>query len=226
VPNPSVKRSIHVCLLSSHAYFLTQFANLLDKAGFRAELCRLGGNLPTNLNSIALPVAAVYVLDAPVQAQATLASHVLGRSSKSKLVVLAETFDENTAFPLLGMGVKGLLAYSEATEQLPRALDAVTAGGYWVPRNLLARFVDWILGQTPGHGKRISMANISPREQQILQALLQNHSNKEIADQLHISERTVKFHVSNLLSKCGVQRRADLILLVFQQGSAGFSTVQ
>jgi DNA-binding NarL/FixJ family response regulator len=47
--------------------------------------------------------------------------------------------------------------------------------------------------------------------------LLQNLSNKEIANKLNISERTVKFHVSNLLEKHGVRRRADLIVMRFQE---------
>ncbi len=58
--------------------------------------------------------------------------------------------------------------------------------------------------------------DLSRREHEVLDPLLGNLSNKEIARKLHISERTVKFHVSNLLSKFGVQRRADLILLYFQ----------
>ena len=54
----------------------------------------------------------------------------------------------------------------------------------------------------------------------MLDALLQNQSNKEIATLLNISERTVKFHVSNLLAKFAVQRRADLILLSLQRSPA------
>lgn len=50
----------------------------------------------------------------------------------------------------------------------------------------------------------------------MLDALLRNLSNKEIGLKLSISERTVKLHVSNLLSKFAVQRRADLILQSFQ----------
>jgi DNA-binding CsgD family transcriptional regulator len=46
----------------------------------------------------------------------------------------------------------------------------------------------------------------------VLEALLENLSNKEIADRLHISERTAKFHVSNLLAKFRLRRRQDLIL--------------
>src|SRR5258706_612282 len=51
----------------------------------------------------------------------------------------------------------------------------------------------------------------------LLANLLENLSNKEIASKLNIAERTVKFHVSNLLNKFGVRRRADLILLTFQR---------
>jgi DNA-binding NarL/FixJ family response regulator len=60
-------------------------------------------------------------------------------------------------------------------------------------------------------------SELSRREREVLDALLENLANKEIASRLNISERTVKFHVSNLLSKFGVRRRADLILLCFQQ---------
>ena len=54
----------------------------------------------------------------------------------------------------------------------------------------------------------------------MLDLLLDNPSNKEIAAKLFVCERTVKFHVSNLLSKFGVQRRADLIVLWMQRASA------
>jgi len=50
-----------------------------------------------------------------------------------------------------------------------------------------------------------------------MDALLENLSNKEIAAKLNMSERTAKFHVSNLLAKYGVRRRADLILLTYTQ---------
>ena len=63
-------------------------------------------------------------------------------------------------------------------------------------------------------------ADLSRREQEVLSSLLENMANKEIGNKLNISERTVKFHVSNLLNKFGVRRRADLILLCYQKRSA------
>src|SRR5437762_3171923 len=107
--------------------------------------------------------------------------------------------------------------YDGALEQLIRALPLIAAGGFWVPRSVLSCFVDSIL---TGQGRRLktdTITNLSRREQEVLDSLLENLSNKEIASKLNIAERTVKFHVSNLLNKFGVRRRADLILLTFQR---------
>lgn len=57
---------------------------------------------------------------------------------------------------------------------------------------------------------------MSRREREVLEALLENLSNKEIAIRLHISERTVKFHVSNLLAKFRLRNRRQLMLQCLQ----------
>ncbi len=91
---------------------------------------------------------------------------------------------------------------------------------YWVPRELLTRFVESILPELRGCKSLDCEVDISRREHEVLDLLLENLANKEIASRLFVSERTVKFHVSNLLSKFGVQRRADLIVLWMQRTSA------
>jgi hypothetical protein len=69
-----------------------------------------------------------------------------------------------------------------------------------------------------GHGLSISFVSFALLPKScLLDCLLENLANKEIANKLNISERTVKFHVSNLLAKYKVQRRADLILLSYQR---------
>jgi DNA-binding NarL/FixJ family response regulator len=157
------------------------------------------------------------VVDAcyPPVATASLINELLDASPSALIVVLAEELYESFAFPLLRTGVKGLLTYANARRQLLPALAAVSKGGYWVPRVLLTLFLDTLLsrGAAPEPARRMSL---SRREQDVLDPLLLNFSNKEIAARLSISERTVKFHVSNLLAKFQVQRRADLILQSFQ----------
>ena len=147
--------------------------------------------------------------------------NILEQQAGARVLVVGDKFKESDSYALLRQGAKGILTYAEAREQLPRALPQVAAGGIWVPRPVLSRFVDSILSSTQGRRFRMDSPNdLSRREQEVLTGLLENLANKEVADRLHISERTVKFHVSNLLAKFGVRRRADLILLCYQRRSA------
>jgi DNA-binding NarL/FixJ family response regulator len=217
------KSGLKVCLLSPHPMVLDEFQRLLVDSGFQIVGRLLESMLAPDLRNLEVPKATVYVIDAHAAKQATgaLLGNILDRQVGARLLVVGDKLKEADSYTLLRQGVKGILNYSEAREQLPRALPLVAAGGFWVPRTVLSRFVDSIL--TTSQGRRLrgdSPAELSKREQEVLSGLLENLSNKEVADRLHISERTVKFHVSNLLAKFGVRRRADLILLCYQRRGA------
>jgi DNA-binding NarL/FixJ family response regulator len=203
---------------------LDEFRRLLEDSGFHIVSKQLESMLAPDLRNLEVPRASVYVVDAHAARQATgaLLGNVLDRFPTARLLVVGDKLKEEDSYTLLRQGVKGILNYDEAREQLPRALPLVANGGFWVPRTVLSRFVDSILSTTQGRRLRgDSPAELSRREQEVLNGLLENLANKEVADRLHISERTVKFHVSNLLAKFGVRRRADLILLCFQRRAAG-----
>jgi len=209
--------------MSSHPLVLAEWERVLLPAGFRVRLQRWEAGLLPGLKRLSLPRAEVFVIDAhaPRQAIEVLVARIQERFPRARQVVVAEKFSEVHAFPLLRLGAKGLLSYAEAPQNLSQALRVVAAGGYWVPRDLLSRFVDSHLALMRGRYSRPSPANLSQREREVLDALLENLANKEIANRLHISERTVKFHVSSLLEKFSVRRRTDLILLCFQDRSLG-----
>lgn len=99
------------------------------------------------------------------------------------------------------------------------SIETVAAGGYQVPRIILSDFVSSMLKASFQPRLERSNAGLSRREQEIMDGLLNNEANKKIANRLGISERTVKFHVSNVLRKFHVRRRAELILLGVQGAS-------
>jgi DNA-binding NarL/FixJ family response regulator len=210
---------LKVCLLSQHPLVLEELRRALANSG--VQLISQRSVPPTTIDAqkIKVPRAAVYVVDAhaPRPATEALVAAIQARRPESHLLFVAEKFDKASAFGLLHLGAKGLLSYPEARGQLPRALKAVAKGGFWVPRALLSSFVDSILHAGPKGRRSNWSARLSPREIQVLDLLLDNLSNKEIASRMKIAERTVKFHVSNVLTKFGVHRRADLILLWYQQ---------
>jgi DNA-binding NarL/FixJ family response regulator len=218
------KPNLKVCLLSPHPMVLEEFRRVLADAGYQIVARQLESMLAPDLRNLEVPRAAVYVIDAHAARQATgaLLANILDHNTTARLLVVGDNLKEAESHTLLRQGVKGILNYAEAREQLPRALPLVASGGFWVPRTVLSRFVDSILNSTQGRRLRgNSPTELSRREQEVLSALLENLANKEVGDRLHISERTVKFHVSNLLAKFGVRRRADLILLCYQRRGVG-----
>jgi two-component system, NarL family, nitrate/nitrite response regulator NarL len=223
VKKSAKKNALQVCLLSPHPLVLSEFERVLANPEFKTISRHLESTLGPDLRHLPIPKAAVYVVDAHVAkpAAGALLSNILDTNHEARIIVVAEKFDSAESYSLLQMGAKGLLSYSEAREQLPRALPLVSNGGFWVPRSVLSGFVDSVLAGT--HSRRFKVdtaADLSRREQEVLSSLLENLANKEIGSKLNISERTVKFHVSNLLNKFGVRRRADLILLCYQKRSA------
>jgi DNA-binding NarL/FixJ family response regulator len=216
------KSPIQVCLLSPHPLVLSEFERSLPSSSFKLISQQLESTLGPDLRRLEVPRAPLYVVDAHVAqpAAGALLSNILDHSPEARIIVVAEKFDPSDSYSLLQMGAKGMLTYAEVKDQLQRALPLVAGGGFWVPRSVLSGFVDSILGGPRSRRlKADSAAELSRREQEVLNLLLENLANKEIASKLNISERTVKFHVSNLLSKFGVRRRADLILLCYQRRS-------
>jgi len=216
----SEELTVTVCLLSSHPRVLDKLRRLLEKSDCQICSKRLTSTLAPDLSTLEVPEACVYVIDGHASGISTgaLLENILSKHKDARILVIGDNFTEADCQSMLRQGVNGLLTYKEAREQLPRALPQVAAGGLWVPRAILSRFVDIILSSIPGHRLRMYFpAELTRREEEVMNCLLDNLANKGLADRLHISERTAKFHVSKLLEKFGVRRRGDLILLGYQR---------
>jgi DNA-binding NarL/FixJ family response regulator len=214
----SAARSLKTCILSSHPFFLSEFQKLIPLGRLAPPARQLDRHSHSEASAHTLPRAAVYVIDGQhSDKNMAMIAAIREHRPRAHLLVVGDSFSEEIAFALLQAGVKGLLTYSAARQQLPRAVEAVADGRLWMPRALLSKFVESMLQAPPKLPRSDAvLRSASRREKEILEHLLDNRSNKEIANQLNISERTVKFHVSNLLAKSGVQRRTDLILLALQ----------
>ncbi|MDT8070670.1 MAG: response regulator transcription factor [Terriglobia bacterium] len=211
-----------MCVIAAHPMVLTQLQRILNAAPLYVDEQRLS---VVNSESVQLPKATIYILDASScpEGPATRVAQLLQQEPDANVLVLGEQFEESVAFELLNLGVKGLVTHESMDQQLPRALETISSGGLWVWRRMLSKFVDSLVGASRTHDTaHLPEVRMSQRERQIASALLKNLTNKEIANELNISERTVKFHVSNLLSKFKVQRRSDLLVLWYGQGPSTY----
>lgn len=153
---------------------------------------------------------------------------------EARVVAFVNEIGAHTVFPCLVLNINGVLAYDAGKDELVAALRAVLAGSLWVPRELLAGWVQ----QVVRHGLRgvpVELASIAghsdvftPSEWKVLRSLDRDFSNKEIARACGISESTVKFHIGKLLRKTGAQDRRGLTRMYREMigggasGKAGF----
>lgn len=110
----------------------------------------------------------------------------------------------------LYLGVGGLVQVSaDIRKELPAAVNSVLQGKLWYSGSALGEYVR--LGQFAPKKNGVFSQNLTLREDQILSFVERKFSNKQIADALGISERTVKYHVSNILRKSQVSNRRELL---------------
>ena len=180
----------------------------------------------SSLDGLLPPETLLFLIDSDALGSRTaaLVTDVLAANPGARPIVMGDDLSETAAFSLLRLGTKGIVTYAEVTERLPRVLREVNAGGFWVPRALLSRFVDATRAESSPRRPSGRTPVLTPREREVLDDLLRNLSNKEIARKRRISDRTAKFHVSNVLAKYGVKRRADLLLLSFPERGASQPT--
>ncbi len=209
-----------VLLFCKHPVAQQKFLRLLGRSDFDVAVAPEFQLPESDAKDSATISAEVAVIDGS-DPEATLKFVRLLHFERHSLhmLVLLPKLEDCLTHPLLRLGVKGVLAYEQIRE-LARAVSHLATGAYWVPRDLLSRFVESILPELQGAKSLETDVEISRREREVLDLLLENLSNKEIASKLFVAERTVKFHVSNLLSKFHVQRRADLIVLWMQRPRA------
>ncbi|HEV8524097.1 MAG TPA: hypothetical protein VGQ71_06320 [Terriglobales bacterium] len=207
-----------VCLLSSHALLISEFQGMAYKADFQLRAKFLNPHMAFDVRALQLPHDAVYAVDArPSRAETqSLVSDLLAQFPGSHVMVLAGNFPESTAFPLLALGVRGLLRHSDVRQQLPLAVRSIAAGGFWVPRTLLERFVESAVGSTLRSRFALERADLGESEAAVLDGVVQNLSDAQIAKKLLLEQAEVERQVTRLLARFGVRRRADLILLGIQ----------
>ena len=132
-----------------------------------------------------------------------------------KIVVFTAFDTDERILSALQAGAKGYLLKGAPRSELFEAIRVVHRGGSLLQPVVASR----LLSQLSGSESAASPAEpLTPREAEVLQLLAQGKPNKEIAAELFISERTVKFHISAILAKLGATNRTEAVTIALQQG--------
>ncbi len=141
------------------------------------------------------------------------------RLPEIRVIVLTSFLDDGRLLPAIQTGAAGYLLKDVEPSELARAVRAARAGEAMLDPAAAARLVEAIAdGQASA---TVLRERLTRREQDVLELIAKGRSNKRIALELGISEKTVKAHVGHLLAKLGVADRTQAALLAVREGLAG-----
>lgn len=116
----------------------------------------------------------------------------------------------------LQAGAKGYLLKGAPREELFQAIRVVSQGGSLLQPLVASKLIQHMSGQADQPESLYE--NLTEREMDVIKLLAQGKTNKEIASELFVTERTVKFHVSSILGKLGAGNRTEAVSIAAQHG--------
>lgn len=169
------------------------------------------GEQAINLVAKFQPDVVLLDIRMPIMDGVAATREIQKRFAKTKILVLTTFDDDEYVSAALQNGAMGYLLKDTPSEELAVAIRAVYKGytqlGPGIVKKLLTQFSSGILTQSPPVPS--SLAELTPREKEVLRLIATGASNREIAQQLYISEGTVKNHVTNILNRLNLRDRTQ-----------------
>ena len=129
---------------------------------------------------------------------------------QTQVVLLAAALEDEEVMEALRLGVRGMLLKELAPQMVVRCVRKVHAGEQWIEKQSFGRALDSLLRREAG--EREAAGVLTPREIEMVRMVARGLRNKEMSEQLAISEGTVKIHLHNIYRKLKVENRVELIL--------------
>ena len=188
---------------------LQEGIEVVGEAGDGAEAIELAERLRPNVILMDLVMPRLDGLDAMRVLQQGL--------PEARVIVLTSFADDEKLLPAIRAGAAGYLLKNVQPQELARAIRAAHAGEALLDPAVAARLVEAIAER--GSDERAHQ--LTPREREVLELIGRGLSNKRIARELGVAEKTVKTHVSHVLGKLGVSDRTQAALYAVRTGLVG-----
>lgn len=205
---------IRIVLVDDHPLFREGVAHILNSESDLRVIAE-GDTAERALDLLQRHQPDLLLLDLDLPGNGLMVvSHVAALSPATRIVILTASSDEDSAIAAFRAGVHGYVLKGVGTRELVNILRSVCAGKGYVPPGLGAVLISGLTAPQPAAAPQSRLGNLTPREQQILFQIASGLSNKEIGASFNLTEKTVKYYVSNILLKLQVRNRVEAALLV------------
>ncbi len=143
---------------------------------------------------------------------------IIGGSERAPRVLVLTTFDlDEYVYEALRAGASGFLLKDAPEDQLVSGIRIVAGGGSLFAPAVTRRLIERFAGAAPPKPPP-ALAELTPRELEVLRLLARGLSNEEIAGELMVSEHTAKTHVAHILNKLDLRDRVQAVVLAYESG--------
>jgi DNA-binding NarL/FixJ family response regulator len=207
IPEWSVGNAVRVFLLDDHEIVRRGVKELLESEG-DLEVVGEAGTAAEALARIPPTRPDVAVLDVrlPDGDGVQVCREIRSAHPEIHCLMLTSFADDEALFQAIMAGASGYVLKQIKGADVVEAVRSVAAGRSLLDPSVTARVVDRLRN---GQEEDELLARLSPQERNILRLIADGLTNRQIAEQVHLAEKTVKNYVSNLLSKLGMERRTQ-----------------
>lgn len=211
--------TIQVAIVDDHTLFREGLAHILA-AESDIDVVAQGASAADAIRLAADLLPDLILLDITMPGGGIAAAQTIARSwPVTKIVMLTGSEDEDHLVEALKAGARGYILKGISARELITILRGICAGEVYITPALAASLL-LELTNAPGSPRTPPdpLDDLTGRERQILEGVAAGLSNREIGQQLHLSEKTVKHYMTNILHKLHVRNRVEAALLV-QRGA-------
>jgi DNA-binding NarL/FixJ family response regulator len=135
------------------------------------------------------------------------------------VIILTTYHIDEAVYAALRAGASGFLLKDAAPAEIVHAIRSVVAGEAWLDPAVARRLIDEFAARPEPHTPTpAEMAQLTPREREVLSLMARGLSNADVAVELFISEATVKTHLARVMMKLGVREKAQAVAAAYQTG--------
>lgn len=157
------------------------------------------------------PDIALLDIRMPGQDGIELARRIKDSGMPTKAIMLTSFDAQQYVLAALAAGAKGFIVKSSVAVELTQCIERVMSGGVYLDSNIDA---------TLGHdASEETVQDLSPREREVLLNVSKGFAVKEVAERLHITERTVHAHLTSVYSKLGVRNKTEALIVSLKSGT-------
>ena len=210
---------VRVLLVDDHDLFRTGLRNLLEGQGMHIVGEAAGGSEALQIVRETAPDVVVMDLNMPGMNGVEATRHMSRDAPLTRVIVLTVSEQEQDVMDAILAGACGYLLKDASIQDLIQGIESAAVGESLISPHIAGKVLQHVRATTASPDAAATIrAELSEREVQVLKLIANGKDNAVIAGELHISPKTVKNHISNILMKLQMENRIQAAVYAVRSG--------